>query len=95
MQEMHETQVQSLGWEDPLQEETASHSSILARRIPGTEKPGGLPSTGLRRAGHNWAAERTQCFTKIEKEKKAFNNLFSPKNYERGGGGMRKCLISV
>ena len=41
---MQETQVQSLGWEDPLEKEMATHSSILAWRIPWTEKPGGLQS---------------------------------------------------
>ena len=39
-------QVQSLGWEDPLEEGMATHSSILAWRIPWTEEPGGLQSTG-------------------------------------------------
>ena len=42
MQEMQETQILSLGWEDPLEEEMATHSSILAWRIPWTEEPGGL-----------------------------------------------------
>ena len=42
MQETLETQVQSLGWEDPLEEGMASHSSILAWRIPWTEESGGL-----------------------------------------------------
>ena len=46
MQELQETQVQSLGWEDPLEKEMATHSSILARRIPWTEEPGGLQSMG-------------------------------------------------
>ena len=41
---MQETQVQSLGGEDPLEKEMATHSSILAWRIPWTEKPGGLQS---------------------------------------------------
>ena len=41
---MQETQVQSLGWEDPLEEGMATHSSILAWRIPWTEEPGGLQS---------------------------------------------------
>ena len=41
-----ETQVQSLGQEDPLEEEMATHSSILAWKIPWAEKPGGLQSTG-------------------------------------------------
>ena len=42
MQETQETQVQSLGWEDPLEEEMVTHSSILAWKIPRTEEPGGL-----------------------------------------------------
>ena len=41
---MRETRVQSLGGEDPLEEEMATHSSILARRTPWTEEPGGLQS---------------------------------------------------
>ena len=50
---MWETQVRSLGWEDPLQKGMATHSSILAWRIPWTEEPGGLQSTGSRRVGHD------------------------------------------
>ena len=50
---MQETQVQSLGWEDPLEKGMATHSSILAWRIPWTEEPGGLQSTGLQRVGHD------------------------------------------
>ena len=42
MQEIQEMSIGSLGWEDPLEEEMATHSSILAYRIPGTEEPGGL-----------------------------------------------------
>ena len=53
MQETQETRVQSLGVEDPLEEGMAIHSSILAWRIPWTEKPGGLESTGLHRVGHD------------------------------------------
>ena len=45
MQKVQETQVASLGGEDPLEEGTAAYSSILAWRIPWTEEPGGLPST--------------------------------------------------
>ena len=44
---MEETRVQSLGWEDPLEKGMATHSSILAWRIPQTEEPGGLQSTGV------------------------------------------------
>ena len=49
MQEMPETWVQSLAWEDPLEEEIAIHSSILAWRIPWTEEPGGLQTTESQR----------------------------------------------
>ena len=50
---MQETRVQSLGWEDPLEKGMASHSSILAWRIPYTEEPGGLQSMGWQRVRHN------------------------------------------
>ena len=50
---VQETWVQSLGWEDPLEKEMATHSSILAWRIPRTEEPGGLQSMGSQRVGHN------------------------------------------
>ena len=52
---MEETRVRSLGWEFPLEKGVAIHSSILAWRIPWTEKPGGLQSIGLQRVGHDWA----------------------------------------
>ena len=48
-----ETWVRSLGWEDPLEKGKATHSSILAWRIPGTEEPGGLQSMGLYRVAHD------------------------------------------
>ena len=47
--EMQETQVPTLGWEDPLEEEMATHSSILAWSIPWTEEPGGLQTMGSQR----------------------------------------------
>ena len=50
---MQETQVQILDWEDPLEDEMTTHSSILAWRIPRTEEPGGLQSLGSQRVGHN------------------------------------------
>ena len=49
---MWETRIQSLSWEDPLEKEMATHSSILAWRIPWTEKTGGLQSMGSQRVGH-------------------------------------------
>ena len=50
---MQETQVQSLGWEDPLEKEMATHSGILTWRIPWTEEAGGLPSMESQRVGHD------------------------------------------
>ena len=70
---MWETRVQSLGREDPLEKEMATQSSILAWRIPWTEKPAGLQSTGSQRVGHDratslqtllmaqWWTSRMQC----------------------------------
>ena len=53
VQELQATRVQSLGREDRLEEGMATHSRILAWRIPWTEEPGGLPSMGLHRVGHD------------------------------------------
>ena len=50
---MWETRVRSLGWEDLLEKEMATHSSSLAWRIPWTEEPGGLQSRGSQRVGHD------------------------------------------
>ena len=50
---VQETRVQSLGWEDPLEKEMATHSSILAWKISWTEEPGGLQSMGSQRVGHD------------------------------------------
>ena len=48
-----ETRVRSLGWKDALEKEIATHSGILAWRIPWAEEPGGLQSTGSQRVGHD------------------------------------------
>ena len=53
---MQETQVRSLGWEDPLEKEMAAHSSILAWEIPWTEEPGGLQSMESQRVGQDLAS---------------------------------------
>ena len=53
MPETEETRVWSPGWEDPLEEGMATHSSTLAWRMPRTEQPGGLQSTGSQRGGHD------------------------------------------
>ena len=59
MQEMQETWIQSLGQEDPLEEEMATQSSILAWEIPWTEEPGRLHSMGSQRVRHDWTHTRT------------------------------------
>ena len=52
---MRETRVRSLGWEDPLEKEMATHSSILPCKIPWTEEPGRLRSMGSQRVWQDWA----------------------------------------
>ena len=58
MQEILEMQVQSLGQEDSLEEEIATHSNILAWEILWTEEPGGLQSMGLQRIGHDLVTDQ-------------------------------------
>ena len=57
MQEVQEIQVLSLGWEDSLEEEMATHSSTFAWKIPWTEEPGGLQSMESQRVGHDLVTE--------------------------------------
>ena len=59
---MQETWVQPLGQEDPLEEEMATHSSILVWEIPWTEESGGLQSRGLQRVGYNLSTEQRQQY---------------------------------
>ena len=59
MQEVQPAQVQSLGWEVPLEKEMAAHSNILPRNIPWTEEPGRLESIGSQRVWHSWACAHT------------------------------------
>ena len=60
MQEMEETRVWSLGQEDPLEKEMATHSNIFAWRIPWTEETGELQLMGSQRVGHNWETKHAQ-----------------------------------
>ena len=62
---MWETWVQSLGWEDLLEKGMATHSSILAQRIPWTEEPGRLQSMGLQAVRHNWATNTKHNLKKM------------------------------
>ena len=65
---VRENHVWSLAWEDPLEKEMATHSSILAWRTPWTEKPGGLQSMGSQRLGHDWVTSTfTFTYEKIRK----------------------------
>ena len=60
MQETQETQIQSLGWEDPLEEEMATCSSVVAWKIPWTEEPGGLQSMGSQEPDTTEATKQQQ-----------------------------------
>ena len=60
-----ETQVRSLGWEDPFEKETVTYSNILASEILWTEKPPGLRSMGLQRVGHNLPSKRQQRINRL------------------------------
>ena len=62
---MQETWVPSLGQEDPLEKEMATHSSLLAWRIPWTEESGGLQSTGSQRVRHDLATKQHQEQTTV------------------------------
>ena len=62
MWETQETRVQSLGQEDPLEKEMATHSSILAWEIPWTEESGGMQSMGSQRVEHDWETEHVSPF---------------------------------
>jgi len=64
---MQEMQVWSLGQEEPMEKELATHSSILAREIPWTEKPGGLQSMGSQRVGHDWVTKQQWGWREIKK----------------------------
>ena len=68
-----ETWVLSLGWEDPLEDGRATHSCILAWRIPWTEEPGGLQSMGSHRVGDARATKRTS--TEVNVTEEAFTKL--------------------
>ena len=63
------TWIRSLSWEDPLEKEMATHSSILTWKIPWTEEPGGLQSIRLQRVGHDWV---TSLSLSIKSEGESF-----------------------
>ena len=82
MQETQETWVLSLGQENPLEKEVATHSSILSWKIPWTEEPGGLQSMVLQTVGHDWAHSAAGEYYSNE----------SSLNYETRSGNMMEIL---
>ena len=70
---MQETWVRFLGWEDPLEKEVATHSNILAWRIPFTEEPGGLQSMGVARVRHDLATKPPPAGSFLEKGTQTVN----------------------
>ena len=78
---MQETLIPSLGCEDPLEKGMATHSSILAWRIPWTEEPSGLQSMESQRAGHDCVTEREgKEGLVVSKKKKKKSDYFHPEN---------------
>ena len=85
---MQEIRVQSLGWEDSLEKEVASHSSILAWKIPWTEEPGWLQSMGSQELDvtewpprdNNHVSESSGCTRDTEKNSKLFSHIDSEEN---------------
>ena len=83
---MWKTRVQSLDRKDPAEKGMATHSSILARRVPWTEEPGGLQSTGLQRVRHNLSHVVT------ETDSQAVSGTSFPEVPSRFGVRNRGCL---
>ena len=75
---MQETRVWSLGQEDPLEEEMATHSSTVAWKIPWTEEPGGLQSMGSQRVEQDWETEQTLTQEFREEFHQPFNPWVEP-----------------
>ena len=90
--EVWKTWVWFLGWEDPLEKGTATHSNILAWKISWTEEPGGLQSMGSQRVGHDWA---TYTFTLLclFQERSPLSSLASPWNLwsQKGNESLPWC----
>ena len=87
------TQVQSLGGENLLEKETATHSGILAWRISWTEETGGLQSLGSQRVGHDWATNtHFNLIYKLERIysfiPQVFKHFLSAKHYSRNSGSI-------
>ena len=87
-----ETWVQSLGWQDPLEKGTATHSSILAWRLPWTEELGRLQSMGSQRVRHNWAT--FTFIIRFQNEWEGNDKLLTPHPQAGNRRLLRKTLIA-
>ena len=85
---MQATPPPSLGWEDPLEKEMATQSSILAWRIPWTEEPGRLQSMGLQRAGHDRVTNTFIFCRASEQASQRHINLVCGLFYAKGNGDL-------
>ena len=75
---VRKTWVQSLGWEDPLEKEMATHSSTLAWKVPWTEEPGGLQPMGSQRVGHHWMSSLSLFMAHMVKNLPAVQETWIP-----------------
>ena len=89
---MRETWVRFLGQEDPLEKEIATHSSILAWKIPWMEKPGRLQSMGSQRVGHDWATSLSLFTFKHWRRKWQLTPVFLP-GESQGRGSLMGCRL--
>ena len=74
---MQDNQIQSLGWEDPLEKEVATHSSILAWKTSWTQEPGGLQSMGSQRVRMIERLTLTYAVPRVEKSRKQLSDFHS------------------
>ena len=97
---MLETRVRSLGWEDPLEKEMATHSNTLAWRIPWRKEPDGLQSMGLQRVGHDWVTSlHLICMlgtllNNLEKQQWIKQKIVLSLNLHSNGGRYIKSKVS-
>ena len=90
---MWETQVRSLGQEDPLEKEMTTHSSILAWRIPWTEEPGRLQFMGLQKVEHGWATNTHTQSLSFSNSKLNNLTIWSESKCESQNSGIVKLMI--
>ena len=97
MQEMQETRVLSLGWENPLEEGMVTHSNILAWGILWTEDPGGLQSKGSQRVGHSWSnlACIHACFTSFAKVIYVYCDILGIMEIKNNDGEKNTIMILI